>query len=207
MTEQELFTLLQKELHSVTVSITDNKGLPWSTVMDVMLAEEGKLYFLAAKGNFIYERLKESPFMAVSRILGKSPERMQAVTLRGNVTNIGKDRLDEIFEKNAYLQEIYPNEKSRRVLEVFCMEKGEGEYITLHGSKFQRESVSFGGAQVIRKGYRIDEKRCIGCQGCRSICPVSCIRNTFPRVIDEKRCIRCGNCFQICLRRAIEKLG
>ena len=71
--------------------------------------------------------------MAVSGILGKSPERMQAVTLRGNVTNIGKERLDEIFEKNPYLQEIYPNKKSRRDSKSCCMEKGEGEYITLHG--------------------------------------------------------------------------
>ena len=49
MTEQELFTLLQKELHSVTVSITDDKGLPWSTVIDVMLAEEGNCIFWQQK--------------------------------------------------------------------------------------------------------------------------------------------------------------
>ena len=207
MTEQELFTLLQQEMHSVTVSIAGQEGIPRSTIMDVMLAEEGGLYVLAAKGSDIYDRLKQSPAAAISGILGKSSENMRAVTLKGNLRPNGKDRLDEIFEKNAYLQEIYPNEKSRRVLEVFCMDKGEGEYITLHGAEFRRELVSFGGAQVIPKGYRIDEKRCIGCQGCRSICPVSCIRNTFPRFIDEQRCIRCGNCFQICLRRAIEKLG
>ena len=54
MTEQELFTLLQQEMHSVTVSIAGQEGIPRSTIMDVMLAEEGGLYVLAAKGSDIY---------------------------------------------------------------------------------------------------------------------------------------------------------
>ena len=182
MTEQELFTLLQQEMHSVTVSIAGQESIPRSTIMDVMLAEEGGLYVLAAKGSDIYDRLKQSPAAAISGILGKSSENMRAVTLKGNLRPIGKDRLDEIFEKNAYLQEIYPNEKSRRVLEVFCMDKGEGKiYNASWSGVSKRKLVSFGGAQVIPKGYRIDEKRCIGCQGCRSICPVSCnIAIRFP---------------------------
>lgn len=55
--------------------------------------------------------------------------------------------------------------------------------------------------------YRIDTNRCIGCQGCRSVCPAGCISKTVPRVIDESSCLQCGSCFRICPVKAVKKLG
>ena len=51
--------------------------------------------------------------------------------------------------------------------------------------------------------YFIGE-RCVGCGGCRSVCPEKCIGGTgHPLRIDDKRCIRCGRCALACPRRAI----
>ncbi len=204
MTDLEILKFLQQEIHSVVIAAADENGVPCTTIADVMLAEESGLYVLISQGNRIYKRLKENPRISITGILGKSPMPLQAVTLNGQVKHLGKERLDEIFEKNSYMQAIYPEEKSRRVLEVFCVYKGEGEYLEVRGQNLRRENFSFGGEEIHPRGYHIDEKRCIGCQGCRSVCPVSCISNTFPRVIDQSRCIRCGNCMKICLRRAVE---
>ena len=204
MTDLEILKFLQQEIHSVVIAAADETGLPCTTVVDVMLADESGLYFLVSQGNRIYSRLKEIPWISITGILGKSSTALQAVTLKGQVKNLGKSRIDEIFEKNPYMQAIYPEAKSRRVLEVFCVYKGEGEYLEVRDQNLKRENFSFGGEEIHQGGYHINEKRCIGCQGCRSVCPVSCISNTFPRVIDQSRCIRCGNCMKICLRRAVE---
>ena len=46
-----------------------------------------------------------------------------SVSLRGKIRNIGKEKLDEIFEKNTYMQSIYPGD-TRDALEVFCLHCG-----------------------------------------------------------------------------------
>lgn len=57
-------------------------------------------------------------FIAVSATKDKI-----SIFLRGKVKNIGKDKLDEIFEKNDYMKKIYPGEM-RLALEVFCLHCG-----------------------------------------------------------------------------------
>lgn len=102
---------------------------------------------------------------------------------------------------------IYPTRRSREALEVFQIYRGEGEYFDLSQQPPFRQSFSFGGAAVHETGYRIRGEKCIGCQGCRSVCPSGCISGEIPRVIDESRCLHCGNCFRICPVHAVEKLG
>ena len=115
--------------------------------------------------------------------------------------------LKEIFEKNPYMAKIYPTEKSRDALEVFHLYKGEGEYFDLSQLPPFRQAFSFGGETVHETGYRINAGKCIGCQGCHSVCPQGCISNAIPRVIDPAHCIHCGNCSRICPVKAVEKLG
>ena len=121
MTDLEILKFLQQEIHSVVMAVTDENGLPCTTVTDVMLAEESGLYVLVSQGNRIYRRLKENPWISITGILGKTTTALQSVTLKGQIKNLGKSRMDEIFEKNPYMQAIYPEAKSRRVLEVFCV--------------------------------------------------------------------------------------
>ena len=51
----------------------------------------------------------------------------KAISLKGKVKCIHHTYLDEIFQKNTYMQKIYP-ENTRDILEVFCLYEATGEY-------------------------------------------------------------------------------
>lgn len=91
----------------------------------MMLLDEKGIYFLTAKGKAFYAQLMEQGYIALSAAKGKV-----SVSLRGKIRNIGKEKLDEIFEKNTYMQSIYPGD-TRDALEVFCLYEAEGEYFDI----------------------------------------------------------------------------
>lgn len=206
MTENEILHFLQNDIHSTVFATLDEHGLPQTCVIDLMLSDENGLYFLTARGKTFYERLMTKPYVALSGMKGGDTLSTVAISVRGAVRNIGKDRLAEIFEKNPYMAKIYPTKKSREALEVFQLYKGEGEYFDLSQLPPYRQSFSFGGESCHEAGYRVNAEKCIGCQECRSVCPSGCISNTVPRVIDESHCLHCGNCFQECPVKAVERL-
>jgi len=54
-------------------------------------------------------------------------------------------------------------------------------------------------------GFMVDEKKCIGCGACASICPVNAIKLVNGKSkIDPKKCIKCGSCAQFCPVAAID---
>ena len=207
MTTQEILDILQRDIHSTVFATVDGQGLPQTCVIDLMLSDEEGLCFLTARGKSFYHRLIARPFVAVSGMKGEDTLSAVAISVRGAVRSIGKERLGEIFEKNPYMTKIYPTEKSRDALEVFQLYRGEGEYFDLSQLPPFRQSFAFGGEGLHQTGYRINGETCIGCQGCRSVCPSGCISNTIPCVIDESHCLHCGNCFRICPVRAVEQLN
>ena len=207
MTTMDIFRILQGEIHSTVFATLDKSGLPQTCVIDLMLADENGLYFLTARGKSFYERLAARPFVALSGMKGGGTLSTVAISIRGAVRSIGRNRLEEIFQKNPYMEKIYPRKESREALEVFQIYKGEGEYFDLSQLPPCRQSFSFGGAAIHETGYRIDAGKCIGCRGCYGVCPQGCISGTIPRIIDPSHCIHCGSCFRVCPVKAVEKLG
>lgn len=207
MTATEILQLLQRDIHSTVFATVDADGLPQTCVIDLMLADEGGLYFLTARGKAFYDRLTARPFVSLSGFTGADTLSTLAVSVRGQVRSIGRARLAEIFEKNPYMAKIYPTARSREALEVFQLYRGEGELFDLRVQPPRRERFAFGGEAAREHGYRIDGARCTGCQACRDVCPSRCIRDTLPRAIDPARCLHCGNCFRVCPAGAVERLG
>lgn len=207
MTGLEILRFLQRDIHSTVFATVDDEGRPQTCVIDLMLADEDGLYFLTARGKSFYERLLKRPFVALSGMKGEDTLSSVAVSLRGDVRSIGQERLEEIFAQNPYMARIYPSQESRSALEVFQLYAGEGELFDLSRQPPFRQSFSFGGRTERRSGYRIDKSRCIGCLGCRSVCPAQCISGEAPREIDQSHCLHCGNCYRICPVKAVEKFG
>ena len=56
MTAQSILRMLQEEIHSVVFATLDEHGLPQTCVIDLMLWDEGGLYFLTARGKSFYDR-------------------------------------------------------------------------------------------------------------------------------------------------------
>lgn len=103
MEKKECLKELVEEIHSVVAATLDEDGKPTTRVIDVILWDEDSLYFLSAKGKQFYDQLMNQQYISLSGIKDK-----QSISIRGNVLNIGHEKLNEIFEKNPYMQKIYP---------------------------------------------------------------------------------------------------
>lgn len=205
MNINSVFKLLKDDIHTVVFATTDEYGLPETRVIDIMLCDKNSIYFITAKGKNFYKSLIDNKYVSLSGFKGNSTISSIAVSVRGNVKEAGTELLAEIFEKNSYMNSIYPTDKSRAALTVFQIYKGIGEYFNLSKSPIERYSFSFGGADLIQRGYYINNK-CIHCFQCLVACPQCCI-DIYEKsaYIKQENCLHCGNCLDICPANAIER--
>lgn len=76
-------------IHSTVVATVDAEGHPVTRVIDMMLHDDNRLYFLTAKGKVFYEQLMEQKFIAISGMTGgEGSMSKKAVSVRGKVRNI-----------------------------------------------------------------------------------------------------------------------
>ncbi|MCH3950930.1 MAG: 4Fe-4S binding protein [Acidaminococcus sp.] len=209
-------SILANDIHSVVCATVDEKGLPVTRAMDVMLADDHTFYFLTAKGKAFYDQLMRSKFIALTGMKGgegldraHATMHTKAISVRGFIECIGSEKLDEIFDANPYMAEIYPQEEARKALVVFRMVKGEGEYFDLSTKPITRESFGIGdlaesdAESHVKEPYFITDA-CIGCGKCLAVCPQQCIEHdSVPFRIDQRHCLHCGNCYTDCPVKAI----
>ncbi len=198
---------LTEEIHTVVAATTDGEGLPVTCAIDIMDADEDGLYILTAKGKGFYDRLKKDGYMALTGMKGEDTMSCVAVSVRGKVCELGEAHLPRLFEKNPYMNEIYPTEKSRSALTVFKLYDGSGEWFDLSKKPIERASFTFGKGEESEEGYFITE-HCIGCCTCEPVCPQACIDFTnTPAEIVQEHCLRCGNCKSVCPHNAVIRRG
>ena len=200
MQTKDYLRLLVEQIHSAVIATIGADGHPQTRVIDMMLWDDRGVYFLTAKGKAFYEQLMKQNYISLSATKDK-----YSVSLRGEITNIGSEKLDEIFEKNPYMKQIYP-ESTRSALEVFAVYEAEGEFFDIRDpSHVTRDSFVIGNIQKKQGGYFVGEG-CIGCKLCYSVCPQKCIDiSQKPVVIDQNHCLHCGRCAEICPKQVIEK--
>lgn len=198
MGEKNYLQILVEDIHSAVVATLGEDGRPQTRVIDMMLWDEGGLYFLTARGKEFYRQLMEQGFIALSAVKGK-----QSISLRGRVEKIGGEKLDEIFERNPYMKGIYPGD-TRQALEVFRLYEARGEYFDISDpSHVERGSIAIGDGAADGGGYFVGPA-CDGCGVCASVCPQSCIDiSRKPAVIDPNHCLHCGRCAESCPRQAV----
>lgn len=202
MTNTEYLKMLVEDFHSTTVATIGADGHPQTRIIDMMLWDDNGVYFLTAKGKAFYDQLMGQLYVALSATKDK-----KAISLRGKIENIGSEKLDEIFEKNTYMQQIYPGE-TRTALEVFRICEAQGEYFDISDpAHVVRTDLQIGSPVMQRSGYFVG-KDCIGCKLCYSVCPQKCIDiSNTPVVINQNHCLHCGRCAEICPKQTIRKVG
>lgn len=200
MQTKDYLKLLVEQIHSAVVAAIDTDGRPQTRVIDMMLWDDKGVYFLTAKGKAFYEQLMKQKYISLSATKNK-----YSVSLRGEITNIGKEKLDEIFDKNPYMQQIYPQD-TRSALEVFAIYNAEGEFFDISNpSHIVRDRFVIGNIEKRQEGYFV-EQGCIGCKLCFSVCPQKCIDiSQKPVMINQNHCLHCGRCAEICPKQVIKK--
>lgn len=205
METKDYLKYIVEEIHSTVLATVDEENKPVTCAIDMMDYDDHSLYFLTAKGKSFYDRLKANPNVAFTAMKGKDTLSSVAVSLQGKAKEIGAEKIPELFDKNPYMQKIYPGKESRLALTVFQIYEGVGEWFDLSKSPIERANFRLGQASIKETGYFVTSK-CIGCKLCYSKCPQKCIDITRkPVIIDQSHCLHCGNCFEICPARAIER--
>ena len=141
MTAKDYLQLISDEIHTTIVATVDDKGLPVTAAIDMMMSDESGLYFLTARGKSFYDRLTKRGNLALTALKGEDTMHSLAVSLRGKVRELGHELLPVLFEKNPYMAEIYPTEASREALTVFQIYEGSGEYFDLSKRPIERASL------------------------------------------------------------------
>ena len=190
-----------RDIKDTSMATVGADGTPRLRIIDTMLVEDEKLYFLTARGKDFYTELMAGGHVAITGL----NSRWETVRVQGKIKNIGHNYLDRIFEENPSMNSVYPGE-TREILEVFCLYEGEGEYFCLAQEPIEREQFSFGGEKTTQKGFFITEE-CIGCGTCEASCPQNCIEEGSPFVIRQNNCLHCGRCYENCPVSAIIRKG
>jgi len=200
MTTMNELKILVEDIHSTVVATLDRDGRPVTRVIDMMLYDENGLYFLTAKGKEFYDQLQDQKYISLSAIKDK-----RSVSLKGKVRNIGKDKLDGMFEKNTCMKDIYPG-NTREALDVFQLYEASGEFFDISDpAHVTRGPVTIGEGETLSAGYEVTDG-CIGCRACLAVCPQECIDLSLAHaVIDQNRCLHCGRCVEACPVNAIVK--
>lgn len=207
MGSREYLSYIVDQIHTTVVATVNDAGLPITAAIDMMYADENGLYFLTAKGKGFYDRLKKRKYLALTGMKGEDTMHCVAVSVRGKVKELGSDWLPRLFEKNPYMNEIYPTAESQKALTVFQLYEGSGEWFDLSKKPIERASFTFGGMEEKTEGYFITNA-CVGCHACEAVCPQNCIDFTgIPAVIRRENCLHCGNCMNVCPQNAIIREG
>lgn len=146
MQAKDYFDFIVNRIHTVIVAATDGNALPVTCAIDMMDFDENGLYFLTAKHKNFYDRLKKKGYISLTGIKGRDTMSRVAVSVRGKVKELGERKVKELFDKNPYMYEIYPNEESQKVLSVFQLYEGTGDWFDLSKKPIETAKFSFGQA-------------------------------------------------------------
>lgn len=196
--------LFLREVRDAAFATVDEEGLPAVRVIDVMMVEDGRLYFVAARGKAFCADIMRTRYVA---IVGQSQD-FRTCRLRGAVERPDDEAerhrlIDRIFELNPSLRELYPGD-SRYVLEPFYLQDAQGEYFDLSGKPIVRVPFALGSLRAAVEGFVITD-RCQECGACADACPEACIEEGPPYAIVQEHCLRCGLCRETCSFGAIDR--
>jgi len=183
---------LLRDMKDTAMATVAPDGTPRVRIIDVMLVEEDRLYFLTARGKDFYAELTAGGTVAVTGL----NDRWETVRVWGKVKNVGQELLSRIFEENPSMNGVYPGE-TRDILEVFCLYEGEGEYFCLAEEPIRRIPFCFGRNEYKKKGFFITDG-CMQCGTCAQGCPQNAIDEGSPYVIRQENCLHCGRCAEKC---------
>lgn len=194
---------LVDRIHTTVLATIGSDGYPHTCAVDMMYFDAEGAYFLTARGKNLYRRLSHNLRVSLTGVRGEDTMSSVAVSLVGDVEEVGPSYLEVLLEANPYMYDIYPTNESRSALTIFRIRRGRGEWFDLSKRPVERVNFCFGDFTGGDDGYVITEA-CTGCGRCLEVCPQSCIDTcVIPYIITDRNCLRCGNCMEICPSGAV----
>ena len=124
-----------RQIRDVSFATVDADGLPSVRIVDIMHAEDDRLYFLVPRGKALHAELTRMPTVA---IVGQTTDfrscRLRGCAVRPEGAEEQRRLVDWMFELNPAMNELYPGD-SRYICDVFLIENGSGERECERGPK------------------------------------------------------------------------
>ena len=166
MQAKDYLQYIAEKIHSTVFATVDSGGRPVTCAIDIMDCDENGLYFLTARGKHFYNLLKANENIAFTAMKGGDTLSRVAVSVQGKAKEIGPGRLPGLFQKNPYMEKIYPDVRSRGALTVFKICIG----CKLCYSKCPQKCIDISAKPVI-----IQQEHCLHCGNCYEICPAGAV--------------------------------
>lgn len=127
---QEFLDFVVDEIHNADVAST-HEGEPSAQVCDLMMNKNGKLYITTSQNNPFFKDLINQPKVVINGYKGEGTMDSCGFSIRGNIKDVDHLYIDEIFEKNPYLNEIYADdvEAAKKDLHVLEIEPISASYL------------------------------------------------------------------------------
>lgn len=125
-TNDEFLDFIVTDIHNAVVSTVTEEGLPSAQVVDLLLKRNGKIYITTSERNHpFFDDLnraeKVDNIVLINGYKGNGTMGSCGFSLKAKVKNLDHEYLEEIFEKNPYLNAIYEKNilKAKQILRVF----------------------------------------------------------------------------------------
>lgn len=100
-----------RKIKDVAFATVDEILNPQVRIIDVMIVEDEKLYFVTARGKDFYKELEKNRKVS---IVGMN-KKYQTIRVSGMVKKVDQSLLDRVFLENPSMNNVYPN-NSRYIL-------------------------------------------------------------------------------------------
>lgn len=198
-TQAKKYTDLFREVKIASAATIDKDGNPRTRIINIMISTDEGMYIVTSKGKPFYKQLMQTGRIALSAMCPDN----QSLSFTGKVKIAPKKWIDEIFELNPGMKEVYPDD-TRYILDAFLIYEGSGEWFDLRTNPINRESFAYN-TEIEEKGFRITDG-CTGCGICLDECPQNCIEEKTPYFIEPNHCLHCGACDKVCPSGAVVEL-
>ena len=107
-TNQEFLDFIVDEIHNAVVSTVNKDNGPSAQVCDMLMNKDGKLYMTTSSKNHpFYDDLNNATYILINGYKGDGTMDSCGFSMKAAIKNVGHEYMDEVWEKNPYLNEIY----------------------------------------------------------------------------------------------------